>query len=149
MSYGNIVLASSKTGFIQNAIKWFTKSVFSHSLVTMPDVLGISIGIEACEGGVDTVRFDKNYVNDPNQGYQVWNLKVSQDIKDKAIIQLLNELEVGYGFLSYVWFIWRRINFLVGRDVKASNNWHTSGMICSQLCVAYLNACGLNSIFVG
>jgi hypothetical protein len=149
MEYGNIVLASSKKGFIQNAIKAFTSSVFSHSLVTMPDVLGMPICIEACEGGVSTVRFDKNYVNDLNQGYQVWRLKISQEQKDKGIIAAVNDLETGYGFLEYPWFIWRRINLWFGKDIKSQNNWYTGGTICSELCVQYLTACGLGYIFEG
>ena len=45
--------------------------------------------------------------------------------------------------------MWRRINLLFGRDIKSQNNWNTNGMICSQLCVAYLVACGLSDIFKG
>jgi hypothetical protein len=147
--YGNIVLASTKKGFVPNAIKSFTGSVFSHSLVTMPDILGIPMCIEAAEGGVDTVRFDKNYVNDPGQGYQVWKVKTSQEVKDRAIVQLLGSLETGYGFLEYPWFMWRRLNSLLGKDIKAQDNWNTSGTICSQLCVEYLKACGLGYVLIG
>ena len=62
---------------------------------------------------------------------------------------MLSELETGYGFLQFPWFIWRKLNRLVGRDIKANNNWDTSGMICSQLCVAYLKACGLEKLLAG
>lgn len=149
MEYGNIVLASTKSGFVPNAIKSFTSSKFSHSLVTMPDVLGVPMCIEAAEGGVDTTRFDKNYINDPGQGYQVWQLKVSKEVKDRAIRHLLDELETGYGFLEYPWFMWRRLNLLLGKDIKGQDNWSTKGMICSQLCVAYLKACGLEYVLKG
>jgi len=147
--YGNIVLASTKSGFIPNAIKWFTKSQFSHSLVTTPDTLGTPMCIEACEGGVDSCRFDKGYSNNIDQGYQVWNIKIDQATKDRAIVSIFNDLETGYGFLEYPWFMWRQLNRLFGRDIKSQNNWNTNGMICSQLCVAYLTACGLGYIFVG
>lgn len=149
MEYGNLILANTKKGFIQQAIKWFTKSQFSHSFVTMPDILDIPMCIEACEGGVDMCRFDKGYVNDTNQAYEVWALNISQDIKDQALKQIMNDLETGYGFLEYPWFIWRRLNLLVGKDIKAHNNWNSSGIICSQLCVAYLTACGLAYLFDG
>lgn len=147
--YGNIVLASTKSGFIPNAIKWVTQSQFSHSFVTIPDILGIPICIEAAEGGVDTTRFDTSYQNNLGQGYQVWNIKVDQNIKDKAIIAILNDLEIGYGFLEFPWFVWRRICLFFGDNIKAKNNWNEGGMICSQLCVAYLSACGLDSVLVG
>lgn len=144
MEYGHVVLASTKSGFVPNAIKWFTGSPFSHSLVTTPDILEVPMCIEAAESGVDFTRFDKTYIDDPGQTYQVWKIKVSQEIKNEAIKHLLNELQVGYGFLEYPWFMWRRLNRLFGRDIKSQNNWNTSGMICSELCVEYLIACGLS-----
>lgn len=147
--YGNIVLASTKSGFVPNAIKWFTKSKFSHSLVTTPDMLGAPLCIEAAEGGVDFTRFDSSYIDNQGQGYEVWNIKIDQAIKDKALVDILGTLETKYGFLEYPWFMWRRLNLLFGRDIKAQNNWNMDGMICSQLCVAYLKACGLGYVFAG
>jgi hypothetical protein len=148
--YGNIVLASTKNGFIPNAIKWFTQSQFSHSLVIIPEMLGIPMCIEAAESGVNTVRFDKNYINDVNEGYQVWSVKVGNSVKRDAIKSISNDLEIGYGFLQYPYFIVRRICLLFGKDIKSKNNWFSKdGMICSQLVVAYLTACGLSFVFEG
>ena len=49
MFEGNIVLADCKTNnFIVKAIDWFTQSKFSHSFVTMPDLLGCPMCIEPC-----------------------------------------------------------------------------------------------------
>lgn len=145
--YGHIVLASTKKGFIPNAIKWFTKSLFSHSLVTIPDMLYTPMCMEALANGVDVSRFDSGYIINLDQGYEVWRLKIVQEVKDKSIIDMTNNLEVGYGYLEYPWFIWRKICLWFGKDIKSQNNWNTDGMICSQLCVAYLNACGLGHIF--
>jgi hypothetical protein len=147
MTYGNIVLASTKSGFIPNGIKWITGSQFSHSFITTPDILGVPMCMEAAEGGVDFTRFDSGYSDNLDQGYEVWNVKIDQSVKDKALISVLSDLEMGYGFLEFPWFIWRKINLLFGRDIKGQNNWNTSGMICSQLCVSYLKACGLEYIF--
>jgi hypothetical protein len=146
---GQIVLASTKTGFVPNAIKWFTQSQFSHSFVTMPDIVGIPMCVEAAEGGVDFTRFDTSYVNNTNEGYQVWNIKIDQSIKDAALVTMLNDLEIGYGFLELIWFMWRRICLVLGRDIKLQNNWSNQGIICSKLCVAYLNACGLQAVMAG
>lgn len=146
--YGNIVLAGTKGQFVPNAIKWFTVSVFSHSLVTMPDVLGTPMCIEAAESGVDFTRFDTSYIKNEEQGYEVWRIKISQDIKDEALVKILSDLEIGYGFLQFLFFIVRRICRLFDLDIKSKNNWfRKEGMICSQLCVAYLEACGLGSLF--
>jgi hypothetical protein len=147
--YGHIVLANTKSGFIPSGIKWITNSQFSHSFVTTPDVLGTPMCIEAAEGGVDFTRFDAGYENNQNEGYEVWSIKIDQSVKDAAIVSILADLETGYGFLQFPWFVWRKLNRLVGRDIKAQNNWDTDGMICSQLCVAYLKACGLQSVLAG
>lgn len=149
MNRGDLVLANSKKGFIQQAIKWFTKSQFCHSFVTMPNLMGFPMCIEASENGVDMTRFDTSYQNNQDQGYQVWSLNIDQDIKDQALKVIINDLEIMYGVFQYPWFIWRKLNLLCGRDIKSKNNWTHDGMICSQLCVAYLRACGLDSLLEG
>jgi hypothetical protein len=150
MAYGDIVLADNEAkNLISSAIKWFTQSIFSHSFVTMPDTLNIPMCIEAAEGGVDFQRFDTAYRDNTSEGYQRWNIKIDQSIKDAALVSVLNDLETGYGYLEYPWFMWRRINLLFGRDIKSHNNWNSDGMICSQVCVAYLKACGLQSVLAG
>lgn len=148
MDSGNIILATSKSSFMSKCIRWFTSSQFSHSFVTMPDVLGLPMCIEADAGGVDCARLDTNYLDNTDEAFQVWTVNVSQDVKDQALKQIINDLEVSYGILEYPWFMWRRINKLFGKDIKNQNNWNTDGMICSQLCVAYLKACNLE-IFQG
>lgn len=149
MTYGDIVLANSKTNWLSQCIKWFTSSKFSHSLITMPEVLSTQMCIEACAGGVDANRFDTNYLNNTDEGIEVWAINVPQATKDAALQKMLNELETSYGFLEYPWFMWRRLNKLFGRDIRAQNNWNDGGMICSQLCCAYLAACGLQSVLAG
>ncbi len=50
--YGHIVLADTKSGFVPNGIKFITSSQFSHSFITIPDILGTPMCIEAAENGV-------------------------------------------------------------------------------------------------
>lgn len=149
--YGHIVLASTKTGFVPAAIKWVTNSQFSHSFVTLPNMLSVPLCVEAAEGGVDVTRFDTSYVNNLDEGYQVWNIKIDQKIKDMALVSILNDLECSYNFMEFPFFIYRKICLFFGKDVKSQNNWFvkSSSYICSQLCVAYLKACGLQKILVG
>ena len=94
LTAGHIVLSDTKTGFIPNAIKWFTRSNFSHSFVIMPNILSIPMCIEAAESGVDFTRFDTGYVSNNNEGYQIWSIKIDQKIKEAALVSLLNELEI-------------------------------------------------------
>jgi len=148
--YGYIVLASTKNEFIASAIKWFTQSAFSHSFVTIPQILGLPACIEASGKGIDTCLFDKNYKNNPNEGYQIWEVKIDQGIKDVSIREILSDLEISYGFLQYPYFILRRVCLLFKIDIKSKNNWfRKDGMICSQLCVEYLKYCGLARVLEG
>lgn len=150
MGYGNIVLASTKKGFVPNAIKYITNSQFSHSFITMPDILNIPMCMEAATGGVGFIEFDTAYENNTNEGYEIWEVNAPKEIKDAAISSVLRSLETTYGFLEFPYFIWRKINLYFGRDIKSQNNWEVnSGIICSQLCVSYLKACGLSDIFSG
>jgi hypothetical protein len=115
----------------------------------MPDILGLPICIEAADNGVNTVRFDKNYINDQNQSYQIWKIKIPQEQVDKGIIAAINDLETLYGFFQYPWFMWRSLCLLFGKDIKNQNNWYTNGTICSELCVQFLHGCGLGHVLIG
>lgn len=150
MPAGNIVLAQSKHEFIASAIMWFSNSQFSHSLVTMPELLTYPMCIEAVSGGVDMLRFDTGYQSNSNEGYQVWSVNVPEEVKTAALQSLLNDLELGYDLISWPFFIYRKICKIFGKDVKNQNNWfNTKGFICSELVVAYLKALGLDSCLVG
>lgn len=148
-NYGHIVLADSKKEWIAQAIKWFTKSKWSHSLLTIAPEADREMGIEAASNGISAVPFDTSYRNNDTQGYNMYRVLVDDNIKDAAIRICLNDLESAYGYLEYPWFIWRSINAFFGRDIKSQNNWFNQGEVCSQLCVKYLTACNLGQIFSG
>ena len=151
MDYGQIVLVDSNVqeSWIAPFIQWFTNSPFSHSLVKIPAILNNPMCMEATGGGVDTKKFS-GYQYDPNCGYEVWQLNLPQETIDSAISSLLNELEIGYDYLAYVWFIWRKICSIFGKDIKNQNNWFSNnGLVCSALCVAFLRNCKLDSYLQG
>lgn len=149
MEYGHIVLSGTKYGFFPNAIKWFTKSKFSHSLVTMPNVLDMPMCAEAADNGVSMVRFDKAYTQNEDQEYEIWKVKIAPECIDAGIKKVADDLETMYGFLQYPWFVWRSICKFFGSDIKHQNNWFTGGTICSELCVQYLAGCGLAYVLDG
>ena len=148
-NYGHIVLANSKTAWLAQAIKWMTKSNWSHSLLTTPPQFGREMGLEAAMNGISSVPFDLQYRNNSDSGYRVYYVMVDDSIKDAAISTCLNDLESMYGYLEYPWFIWRAINRWFGRDIKSHNNWFSQGEVCSQLCVKYLTLCKLGQLFDG
>lgn len=148
MEYGQIILANTKTGIIPKIIKFFTKSKFSHSLITIPSILDMPMSVEASSSGIDAIRFDTNYMNNKNIQMEIWNVNIPIKNKNKGIIAAINDLEKGYGYLELIWFGWRWLNSLFGRDIKKQNNWFAGdGIICSQLCRYYLSQVGLNKLF--
>lgn len=147
MEYGYIVLASTKDEWFPALIRWVTKSKFSHSLITIPDILGIPMCMEASGQGVNTLRFDKGYLNNTQQEIKIYKVNVSKELKDSAIQKCLNDLEVSYGYLELPWFLWRSLNKFFGKDIKKQDNWFQNGIICSELCVSYLTYCGLGNLF--
>ena len=147
MAYGQIVLAGSKSGFVPSAIKILTKSKFSHSLITAPDMVKLPMCVEAAENGISVIRFDLAYTQNASENIEIWEVLVPNAAKDAGLTAAFDKLEKSYGFLELPWFIWRWMNTLVGRDIRAQNNWSHNGTICSQLCRIYLTKAGLGSLF--
>ena len=149
MEYGHIVLASTKSGVVPSAIKFITKSQYSHSFITAPTIVGLPMCVEAAESGIDMIRFDDAYTQNAAENIEIWEVLISDEMKDKGLVAVFDKLETSYGFLELPWFVWRWMNRLVGRDIKSQNNWSKNGTICSQLCRIYLTATGLGSLFEG
>ncbi len=147
MSFGHVVLANSKSGVVPRIIRWITGSQFSHSLVTMPDVLDIAMCVEAADSGVSCLPFESGYRSNVSQSYEVYRVNVSEERKAAGLKVVLSELQQSYGFLELPWFIWRSLNAKFGRDIKGKDNWSEAGVICSELCVTYLRECGFTELF--
>lgn len=138
MEYGHVCFAYSKNEFIAKAIAWFTKSQWSHTFITVPPILGKEMAMEAGSGGTEMVMFDVGYRNNPSQKYEVYRVKIAQDIIDQALAKCLDNLEMPYGYLEYPWFVWRSICLWFGKDIKSQNNWSTKDEVCAGLTNAYI-----------
>lgn len=149
MEYGYVCFAYSKNEWVAKAIAWFTKSQWSHSFITVPPMLGKEMVMEAASGGTQMVMFDGAYRNNPNQKYEVYRLKVDKQVIDEAILKCMERLEMPYGYMEYPWFIWRSINKLFGRDIKAQDNWSQKDEVCSGLASFFLNSATLQILFAG
>jgi hypothetical protein len=145
--YGYVCVSNSKKDFKARVIKFVTRSNWSHSFLTAPDMLGHQMALESAGGGVSLCPFDKHYRNDDTQGYRVYRFKVTQEMKDEAISTLINELETSYGWLELPWFAWRALNKFFGRDIRRQNNWSKIGTICSELVAQYISMCGHAYLF--
>lgn len=142
MEYGHVCFAYSKNEWIAKAIAWFTKSKWSHSFITAPPMLGKEMALEAASGGISPVLFDVGYRNNPNQKYEVYRFKISDEEIDLAMLKTMDMLQTPYGYLEYPWFIWRSINKWFGRDIKGKDNWSQQGTVCSGLVRLYIEATG-------
>ena len=147
MEYGYVCFSYSKNEWIAKAIAWFTNSQWSHTFITISPILGKEMVMEASSGGTQTILFDKAYRNNTNQKYEVYKLKIDQDIIDQAIIDCLDNLEMPYGYFEYPWFIWRFINKWFGKDIKSQNNWSTKNEVCAGVTDTFLVRCSLDFLF--
>lgn len=147
IKYGFICFAYSKNETIAKLIAWSTKSKWSHSFITLPPILGKEIALEADSQQVAITKFDLSYRDNANQSYEVYRFKVDQSIIDSAILNMLNSLEESYGYLEYLWFMWRYFNLLFGRDIKSHDNWIQQGVVCSGLVRQYIEFLGYGNLF--
>jgi hypothetical protein len=116
----------------------------------MGDFLGIPMCVEAVEGGVEVCRFDLNYVNEANEGYEVWEVNLSPALKMQALQGLTKDLEIGYGYLQLPYFVVRSLLGFVGINIQHWNNPMAGhGFICSQLACAYIIGLGRADLLVG
>jgi len=149
MEYGYVCFAYSKNEWIAKVIAWFTKSQWSHCFITVPPMLEQEMVMEASEGGVEMITFNSAYRNNPTQKYEVYKVNCSQESTDQAILTCMGQLEVGYGFKHYPWFMWRSLCKLFGKDIKSQDNWCHSGDVCSDLTRLRLESGGLKDLLAG
>jgi hypothetical protein len=149
MEYGHIVITNTKKGWVQAAIRYFTGSKFSHSLFTIPQVVGKQMGVEAAAVGVEALCFDTHYRFNPNVAYKIFRFRADPAKKDVAIGRALESLQDGYGYLELPWFIWRWLNAKFGRDIRKQNNWYEGGKICSEITAQYICDAGYPHLFAG
>lgn len=129
---------SGGNGFIQRCIKFFTKSFFSHSFVTFKtgDILSVleTTSTLVCATPFSRKRLESNYV-------EMWEL-VSADETSEFIRQInLNyQLYSGnwYGYLSYIWFMYRWLARKFGVEPTTMWRWCDRGITCTELTVSPL-----------
>ena len=125
--------------FFQTAIRTVSGDGFATSPVSHAFVVGFKENGLVPSAFEASLKIQKvpmtNYTSDPNQYFELWRIaNVPQDQIDKAVLQLyLDYAGKDYGYLELPWFIWRKLNALVGRDIRSQANWSSVGTFCSQL----------------
>lgn len=147
MQYGYVCVSNSKKEFTARIIRFFTRSKWSHSFVTIPDLLDTPMAMEAAGSGVSICSFNKHYRDNDGQAYKVYRFQGDASAIDASLRSLLTELQTGYGYLELPWFAWRSICRYFGKDIKAKDNWSQAGTICSELVAQYITNAGYSDFF--
>jgi hypothetical protein len=146
--FGHIVLTHTKGNLVDWIIRFVTRSKFNHAFVIMPSILDVPMCAEDSGLGVDMLRFDTNYLNDPNEQIEVWQVNIADVFKMNGLKEVINVLEQGYGYLELPWFAWRSLCALFGKDIKSQDNWSQKNSVCSGLVRnRYISGCGLSYLF--
>jgi hypothetical protein len=143
---GQVGLSGGNT-FIQRAIRYFIRCAFSHSFVVMNVSEGILSALETtetriCVTPVMRKLFEDNWV-------EMWDVNASEEIKKEAVNYSYNKFSgEWYGYLSYLWFIYRWFWRIFGIEKRTIWKWASQGVTCSELTASYL-AFIFPSMFVG
>ncbi|OGU56696.1 MAG: hypothetical protein A2V66_16280 [Ignavibacteria bacterium RBG_13_36_8] len=133
-----IILNNKEANILSRAIKFFTRSKFTHTAIGMGKVLGeeATLGAEL----LISVLPLKRWTEDSEVEVIIYRpVKIPSKIK-REIVKEMYEHFVGteYGYFQLLWFIWRWIAEGLGFDVRKRGNWFPEGTICSELNFYYL-----------
>ena len=140
---GDIAFGHPKNlGFYSKAVRFFTKSKWSHCFFVGPDYCGELVAIEA-DLKVQVVPFYKEYIEKKVDAYQVYRPIKTRDKDVLRATKTVFHITAGetYGFLQIPWFAIRSIlKNLFGWIL--TKNWKPDGVICSELLLIYIQALG-------
>jgi hypothetical protein len=149
VDYGYIAFSYTKNELTAKLIAKITQSKWSHSFIIVPPMLGKEMVMEAASNGISMATFQENYRDNPNESYEVYRFNAPQGKIDKSILNCMEKLERPYPYMELLWFVWRRINKVFGRDIKNQNNWFTNGVVCSGLVRKFIEGSGFKKLFKG
>jgi len=125
-------------GFYSRAVRFFTKSKWSHCFIVIDNIYGTPAVLEA-DLKVQVVDFHQEYIEKQDDVYEIYRpIKAKQeDIAKATEYCYRNYAGKIYGFLQIPWFAIRSILGFFG--IKGlGKNWFPSGIICSELVADYL-----------
>jgi hypothetical protein len=127
---GDIGFSGKRVGFYPNAVRFFTKSRWSHCFVVVPPVLG-ELSVLESEVNVVLRPWYSEYVEKNNDYYEIWRPIMAQEAVYDACASLYkSDSGIIYGFMQIPFFAVRAILDLVGIHLK--RNPFPGGEICSE-----------------
>jgi len=139
MKTGLIGLVSKKQGFVEDAIHFFTESIWDHTFVLVGDVPDCDTVIrEATKHGVVYHTLVQYFV--PDTRTEIWDLGHVEDFC-KALQDTRSQLGISYGVLTLVGFVWVWLCKKLGISV---HNPFDQGHVCSEDTSIILRCAGFN-----
>lgn len=133
---GMVGLSGGKT-FMQRAIRFFIGSKFSHSFSTI--MVGPEVSaLETTETRITVTplirkKSEKNWV-------EIWDVIAADTAILDAIFETYSVYSGQYyGYLSYIWFIYRWIVRHFGIEPTKMWEWCNKGITCTELTCSYLS----------
>jgi hypothetical protein len=126
-----------KMGFYSKAVRWFTRSRWSHCFFMPHDYLSRVVVMEA-DLCVQIVPFKKEYIEKENDAYEIYRpiLASKVDIINASMKCLDEDAGQAYGFLEIPWHAFKAILKWFGFKLK--NNPTNTGVICNELLYSYI-----------
>ena len=147
MIKGTVILVQTNSGnFFSEAIKFFTKKIakkyrvraWTHAMIGVGSLLeeDYVFSAEVAQSIMPLKKFQKGKTK-----FEVYEIK--DNIKEKDLEYLIRSFcgtYAGntYGFFQNLWFIYRWLMELFGKDVRKKANWFPSGDICSEMTFRFL-----------
>ncbi len=129
-------------GFYSRAVRFFTKSKWSHCFFLSEDYLGHRMVFES-DLKAQLVPFEKEYLEGQVDAYRIYRPKRARGNQITDACKYCFWVTAGetYGFLSIPWFALREtIYWITGK--KLWKNFRTEGSICSESLLLYIHGLG-------
>jgi hypothetical protein len=126
---------------IQRAIKFFTRSNWSHSFSVMT-VAGHLSTIDTTSTIVEVAPFE-NKLKEKDY-FEIWTpTKASEEEINQAISKTYKEYSAKwYGYLSYLWFMYRYSLRLLEIEPIKMWSWANHGVTCTELTCFFIESLG-------
>lgn len=129
---GDIGLSAKRTGWYPAAVRFFTRSKYSHVFIVMPEYLG-EMQILESNLEVGLRGFTAEYIEKNADAYRIYRpIKANESEIYRACAQTFAQCNGNvYGFLQIPWFAARSICAIFG--ITLTRNWFPWGQICSEV----------------
>jgi len=136
---GYIVFAMNHKNVISKVISWFMSSKWSHTILCVGTFRGVLLTCETSDFEVTYGSFNK-YMASIDHSFEVFQIDLTENEKDKLTIASQNHLLEMYGYLQLLSFALRiclrKIGIKIGNIIR-------QGLVCTAVPIYAYNDAGL------